>query len=136
LRGPKASGKTQPSAFGGAIEIAWPRDFPGNSDRGLLRAGVNRTGCRSAPLPVLVPQHGNFLPSGLELVLVTGGTTMKKPDWSPRQDLDARATQAVQQAQNLPPGPQRIEAMKKADGLRHAADTYNYRFSCELKPPD
>jgi len=40
------------------------------------------------------------------------------------------------EAQNLPPGPERIEAMKKADGLRHAADTYNYLFSCELKPPD
>jgi len=30
---------------------------------------------------------------------------------------------------------ERIEAMKKADGLRHAADTYNYLFSSELKPP-
>ncbi len=39
--------------------------FLGNSDRGLLHAGVNRTGCRPAPLPGLVPQHG-----GLELVLV------------------------------------------------------------------
>jgi len=59
---------------------------------------------------------------------------MKKPDWSPRQDLDAQATQAARE--NLPPGPERIEAMKKADRLRHAADTYNYLFSCELKPPD
>jgi len=50
--------------------------------------------------------------------------------------LDAKATQATQQAQNLPPGPERMEAMKKTDGLRHAADTYNYLFSCELKPPD
>ncbi len=31
---------------------------------------------------------------------------------------------------------ERMEAMKKADGLRHAADTCNYLFSCELKPPD
>jgi len=61
---------------------------------------------------------------------------MKKPDWSPRQDLDAKATQAAREAQNLPHGPERIEAMKKAVGLRHAADTYNYLFSCELKPPD
>jgi len=50
--------------------------------------------------------------------------------------LDAKAIQATQQAQNLPPGPERIEAMKKADQLRHAADTYNYLFSSELKPPD
>jgi hypothetical protein len=49
----------------------------------------------------------NFLPSGLESVLVTGGTTMKKPDWSPRQDLDAKATQAAREAQNLPPRPER-----------------------------
>jgi hypothetical protein len=49
---------------------------------------------------------------------------MKKPDWSPRQDLDAKAIQAAQQAQNLPPGPNRIEAMKKADGFRHAADNH------------
>ena len=44
---------------------------------------------------------------------------MKKPDWSPRRDLDAKATQAAREAQNLPPGPERIEAMKKADWLRH-----------------
>jgi hypothetical protein len=61
---------------------------------------------------------------------------MKKPDWSPRQDLDAKATQAAREGQNLPPGPERIEAMKKADQLRHAADTYNYLCSSELKPPD
>ncbi len=53
---------------------------------------------------------------------------MKKPDWSPRQDFDA-PTQAAREAQNLPPGPERIEAMKKAHGLRNAADTCNYLFS-------
>ena len=42
---------------------------------------------------------------------------MKKPDWSPRQDLDAQATQTAREAQNLPPGPERIEAMTKAHGL-------------------
>ena len=61
---------------------------------------------------------------------------MKKRDWSPRQNLDAKATQATQQAQKLLPGPERIEAMKKADQLRHAAHTYNYLFSSELKRPD
>ena len=38
---------------------------------------------------------------------------MKKPDWSPRQDLDAQATQAAREAQNLSPGPNEFEAMKK-----------------------
>jgi hypothetical protein len=61
---------------------------------------------------------------------------MKKQGRSPRQDLDAKATQAAREAQNLPPGPERMEAMKKTDGLRHAADTYNYLFSNQLKPPD
>ena len=43
---------------------------------------------------------------------------MKKPDLAPRQDLDldAKATQATRKAQNLPPGPERIKAMKKAYG--------------------
>jgi hypothetical protein len=50
--------------------------------------------------------------------------------------LHAKAAQAAREAQNLPPGPERIEAMKKADRLCHAADNYNYLFSCELKPPD
>jgi hypothetical protein len=45
-----------------------------------------------------------------------------------RQDLDAKATQAAREAQSLPPGSERIEAMKRADGLRHAADTCNYLF--------
>ena len=53
---------------------------------------------------------------------------MKKPDWSPRQDLDALTTQAAREAQNLPPAPNEFEAMKKAHGLRHAADTCNYLF--------
>jgi len=77
-----------------------------------------------------------FYLSSFESVLVTGGATMKKPDWSPRQDLDAKATQAAREAQNLPPGPERIEAMKKADGLRHAADNLQLPFFRELKPPD
>src|SRR5438477_173351 len=34
----------------------------------------------------------------------------------------AKATQAARKGQNLPPGPERSEAMKKADGLRHVGD--------------
>jgi hypothetical protein len=34
------------------------------------------------------------------------------------------------------PGPERTEALKKADQLRHPANTYKYLFSTELKPPD
>jgi hypothetical protein len=60
---------------------------------------------------------------------------MKKPDWSRVRIWTPKATQATREAQNLPPGPERIEPMKKADGLRHAADTCTYLFFCELKPP-
>ena len=38
---------------------------------------------------------------------------MKRRDWSPRQDLGAKATQAAREVQNLPPWAERIEAMKK-----------------------
>ena len=55
---------------------------------------------------------------------------------SPRQDLDAKAIEAVLEAQSLPPGPERTEALRKAEKLRNAADIYNYLFSTELRPPE
>jgi hypothetical protein len=62
-----------------------------------------------------------------------GGVAMNKwnPEPSPTPDWDA-----VLEAQNLPPGPQRTEALKKADQLRNAADVYGYVFSTELRPPE
>ena len=33
----------------------------------------------------------------------------------------------------MSPGPERTNALIKADRLRHAADIYNYLFSTELK---
>jgi len=63
---------------------------------------------------------------------------MSKRKSSPRQDyLDAKAIEAVVEAQSLPPGPKRTEALKKAEKLRNVAD-YNYLFylfSSELRPP-
>jgi hypothetical protein len=47
-----------------------------------------------------------------------------------------KALKAVAEAQNLPPGAERIEALKKADQLCNAADIYRYVFSTELKPPE
>jgi hypothetical protein len=58
------------------------------------------------------------------------------PEPSPTPDWDAKTVEAVLEAQNLPPGPERTEALKKADQLRNAADVYGYVFSTELKPPE
>jgi len=55
---------------------------------------------------------------------------------SPRQDLDARTIEAALDAQSLPPGPERSEALRKAEKLRNAADIYSYIFSSELRPPE
>ena len=54
---------------------------------------------------------------------------------SPNPDLDAKALRAILEAQDLPPGSARAEALKKADQLCNAADIYRYVFSTELKPP-
>jgi hypothetical protein len=57
----------------------------------------------------------------------------RSPD---NRDLDVKAVDALMKAQSMPWGLERIEALKKADKLRHAADTYKYLFSSELKPPE
>jgi hypothetical protein len=57
---------------------------------------------------------------------------MKKWNRSPRQDLDAKASQ---EQQNLRSDPERIAVLEKAEKLRTAANVYNYLFSSELKPP-
>ncbi len=61
---------------------------------------------------------------------------MSKRKQMPRQDLDAKAIEAALDAQSLPPGPERTEALRKAEKLRNAADMYNYLFSSELRPPE
>jgi len=53
-----------------------------------------------------------------------------------KRGLDAKAIDALMEAQNMPPGSARIEALKKAEKLCRAADTYKYLFSSELKPPE
>jgi hypothetical protein len=60
--------------------------------------------------------------------------TMRKhsPD---NRDLDAKAIDALVEADKLPPGPERAAALEKATKLRHAAETYKYLFSGELQPP-
>jgi len=53
-----------------------------------------------------------------------------------KRGLDAKAIDALMEAQNMPPGSARTEALKKAEKLCRAADTYKYLFSNELKPPE
>ena len=52
-----------------------------------------------------------------------------------RWDLNAEAVEAYLDAQGMPAGAERIEALKREDHLRKAADTYSYLFSCEPEPP-
>ena len=58
------------------------------------------------------------------------------PEPSPTPDWDAETVEAVLEVQSLPPGSERIDALKKADELRNAADVYRYVFSTELRPPE
>jgi hypothetical protein len=55
---------------------------------------------------------------------------------SDNRDLDAKAIGTLMAAQSAPFGPEQTEALKEADRLRQAADTYNYLFSRELKSPE
>jgi hypothetical protein len=60
----------------------------------------------------------------------------RNPGPSPTPDWGAKTVEAILEAQSLPPGSERIEALKKADRLRNAADVYRYVFSTELRPPE
>jgi hypothetical protein len=49
----------------------------------------------------------------------------------PDKELCARAIKALMDARGLPPGPQRLDALKKAAQLRDAANSYHQLFSAE-----
>jgi hypothetical protein len=49
-------------------------------------------------------------------------------------DLDAKAAAALDEAREIPPGPERTEAMKKAGILRNAADVQGLFFAKRGKP--
>ena len=50
-------------------------------------------------------------------------------------DLDARAATALEAAREMPPGPERTEAMKQAGILRNAADIQGLFFAKRGRPP-
>jgi hypothetical protein len=47
----------------------------------------------------------------------------------------AGADEALEAARNLPPGPERSDALKKAGALRYAADADGLKFSRRGRPP-
>jgi hypothetical protein len=49
-------------------------------------------------------------------------------------DLDAKALAALFEAREMPPGPERTEAMKKAGILRNAADLQGIFFAKRGRP--
>jgi len=49
-------------------------------------------------------------------------------------NLDAEATGALEQARNMPPGPDRTEALKKAGILRKAADRHRPSLAKRGRP--
>jgi hypothetical protein len=52
------------------------------------------------------------------------------------RDSTAKAIEAREEAEKMHPGPDRTDALKRAEKLRQAANTYNYLFSSELKRPE
>ena len=57
-----------------------------------------------------------------------------KKDNRPKRDLDIEATNALDRARALPPGPERTEAMKRAGILRNAADLQGLFFAKRGRP--
>ena len=49
-------------------------------------------------------------------------------------DFEAGADGALAMARNMPPGPERIEALKAAGKLRNAADVYGLIFAKRGRP--
>jgi hypothetical protein len=59
---------------------------------------------------------------------------VREKDVRPKFDLEAEAVAALEQARNLPPGPERTEAMKKAGILRNAVDLQGVFFAKRGRP--
>lgn len=57
-------------------------------------------------------------------------------DFADSRDWSIRAAEALAIAQTMPPGPERDEAIRKAEQLRSAAEMKGYLSSGELKAPN
>jgi hypothetical protein len=49
-------------------------------------------------------------------------------------DSEAEADEALRAAQDMPPGPERVEALKAAGRLRNATDVYGVIFAKRGRP--
>ena len=49
-------------------------------------------------------------------------------------DFETAADEAIQAARDMPPGPERIEALKAAGVLRNAADVFGLIFAKRGRP--
>jgi hypothetical protein len=79
----------------------------------------------NAPLPVLVPQHGTFLPSGLELGFDDRRRDHEEAGLVPASGFGRQGNPGrTRGLKTCRLGRNEIEAMKKAHRLRHAADNY------------
>jgi hypothetical protein len=56
------------------------------------------------------------------------------PNITRHHDFEAEADEALAIARDMPPGPERIDALKKAGHLRNAADTYGLVFATRGRP--
>jgi hypothetical protein len=72
------------------------------------------------------------------MILVSWRRIMSKriPSSPGERDLTAKAIEAREEAEKMHPGPDRTDALKRAEKLRQAANTYNYLFSSELRRPE
>jgi hypothetical protein len=58
----------------------------------------------------------------------------EKNDPRPKPDLETEALAALEEARTLPPGPERIAAMKRAGILRNAANLQGIFFAKRGRP--
>jgi hypothetical protein len=60
--------------------------------------------------------------------------TPENKDRKPKLDLEAEALTALEDARRMAPGPERIEAMKRAGILRNAVDLQGLFFAKRGRP--
>jgi hypothetical protein len=62
---------------------------------------------------------------------MTEPKNVRRPD----HDLEAEALAALEEARDMPQGPERVRAMKRAGQLRYAADQAGIAFAKRGRPP-
>lgn len=68
----------------------------------------------------------------MEVIMARRG----RGEFADSRDWSIRAAEALAAAKDMPPGPNRDEAMRRAEQLRSAAEMKGYLSSGELKAPN